>query len=130
MRNERLAMKARTTPTPTQRAALYLKRVARLTGAKHVRGNSYRLRAGRRNFLVDPKFVCVISVAVQPRAFLLLGDVDMPSAEIVASALLQLKNNPRLFEKWRQQRGYAFKADEKIFRGEDWMTMRPDILQR
>jgi hypothetical protein len=73
VRNERLAMKARTTPTPTQRAALYLKRVARLTGAKHVRGDSYRLRAGRRNFLVDPKFVCVISVAVQPRAFLLWG---------------------------------------------------------
>ena len=119
VRNERLAMKARTTPTPTQRAALYLKRVARLTGAKHVRGDSYRLRAGRRNFLVDPKFVRVISRGGATTCFSVVGDVDMPSAEIVASALLQLKNNPRLFEKWRQQQGYAFKANGKVFRGKD-----------
>ena len=40
----------------------------------------------------------------------------MPSAEVVASALLQLKNNPRLFKKWRKQRGYTFKANGKMFR--------------
>lgn len=113
-------MKSQTTPTPTQRAAHYLKRVVRLTGAKHVRGDTYRLRAGRRNFLVDSKFVRVISRGGKSTCFSVAGDMEMPSAEIVASALLQLKNNPRLFKKWRQQRGYAFKADGKIFRGEDW----------
>jgi len=40
----------------------------------------------------------------------------MPSAEVVASALLHLKNNPRLFKKWRKQRGSTFKADGKVFR--------------
>jgi hypothetical protein len=29
----------------------------------------------------------------------------MPSAEVVASALLQLKNNASLFEKWRDWAG-------------------------
>jgi hypothetical protein len=130
VRNERLAMKAQANATRTQRAAHYLKHVARLTGAEHVRGDCYRLRAGRRNFLVDPKFVRVISGGGASTCFSVVGDVDVPSAEIVASALLQLKNNPRLFEKWRQQRGYAFKANGKIFRGEDWLAMRPDILQR
>jgi hypothetical protein len=40
----------------------------------------------------------------------------MPGAEAVASALLQLKNNPRLFEKWRELHGYTFKANGKMFR--------------
>jgi hypothetical protein len=40
----------------------------------------------------------------------------MPSAEVVASALLQLKNNPRLFEKWTELRGYTFKANGTMFR--------------
>jgi len=130
MRSERLAMKVQTTATPNQRAADYLKRVAQLTGAKHVRGDSYLLRAGHRNFLVDPKFVRVISFDGASTCFSVVGDADMPSAEIVASALLQLKNNPRLFESWSQQRGYAFKADGKMFRGKDWPLMRPNILQR
>jgi hypothetical protein len=40
----------------------------------------------------------------------------MPSAEVVASALLQLKNNPSLFKKWRKQPGCTFKANGKVFR--------------
>ncbi len=40
----------------------------------------------------------------------------MPSAEVIASALLQLKSNPRLFKKWRKQPGYTFKANGKMFR--------------
>src|SRR5215467_777704 len=130
VRSERLAMKAQTTATPNQRAAEYLKRVAQLTGAKHVRGDSYLLRAGRRNFLVDPKFVRVISFDGPSTCFSVVGDVDMLSAEIVASALLQLKNNPSLFEKWKQQRGYAFKANGETFKGADWLAIRPNILRR
>jgi hypothetical protein len=39
----------------------------------------------------------------------------MPSPEVIATALLQLKNDPRLFEKWRQRQGDAFKANGQIF---------------
>ena len=53
-------MRVQTKYTPAQRAAEYLKRVAALTGAEQVRGESYWLAAGRRNFLVDYKFVRVI----------------------------------------------------------------------
>jgi hypothetical protein len=40
----------------------------------------------------------------------------MPDAEEIATALLQLKNNPALFDKWRERLGYAFKADGHMFR--------------
>jgi hypothetical protein len=110
-------MRKRTKCTPTQRAAEYLKRVAALTGAEQVRGDSYWLRAGRRSFLVDYKFVRVISHHGKSTCFSVAADPDMPSAEVVASALLQLKNNPRLFKKWRKQPGSTFKANGKMFRG-------------
>jgi len=117
VRSDLLAMRKRTNCTPTQRAAEYLKRIAALTGAEQVRGDSYWLRAGRRNFLVDCKFVRVISPHGKSTCFSVVADPDMPSAEVVASALLQLKNNPRLFKKWRKQPGYTFKANGKMFRG-------------
>jgi hypothetical protein len=109
-------MKMRTTCTPAQRAAEYLKRVARLTGAEHVRDDSYRPRAGRRNFLVDYKFVRVISHHDKSTCFSVATDPDTPSAEVVASALLHLKNNPKLFKKWRKQPGCMFKANGKRFK--------------
>lgn len=112
-------MKTQTTRTPIQRAAEYLKRIARFTGAEHVYDETYRLRTGRRSFLVNYKFVRVISRRGEATCFSVAADADMPSAEVVASALLQLKNNPGLFEKWRQLRGYAFKANGRMFRGAD-----------
>lgn len=36
-------------------------------------------------------------------------------AEEIASALLQLKNNPRLFDKWAMKSGLAFKANGQVF---------------
>jgi len=109
-------MRMQTKYTPAQRAAEYLRRVAALTGAERVRSDSYWLRAGHRNFLVDYKFVRLISHHGKSTCFSIAGDPDMPSAEVVASALLHLKNNPRLFKKWRKQRGSTFKADGKVFR--------------
>ena len=117
----RLALKMQTW-TPTNRPAEYLKRVARLTGAKRVHDDSYRLRVGCRSFLVDYKFVRVISRRGEATCFSVASDPDMPSAEVVASALLQLKNNPRLFEKWRQQQGYPIKANGKMFKCADWLV--------
>ncbi len=118
MRSDQLAIRKRTKCTPAQRATKYLKRVAALTGAEQVRGDSYWLRAGRRHFLVDSKFVRVISPRSESTCFSVAADPDMPSAEVVACALLQLKSNPRLFEKWRELQGYTFKANGKMFRDE------------
>ena len=115
MRSDRLAMRKPTKCTPAQRAAKYLKRIAALTGAEQVCGERYWLRAGRRNFLVDCEFVRVISHDGKSTCFSVAADSGMPSAEVVASALLQLKNNPRLFEKWRKQPGSTFKANGKMF---------------
>ena len=123
MQNDRLARKMQKR-TPAQRAAEYLKRIARLTGAEHVHDETYRLRAGRRSFLVDYKLVRVISRRGEGTCFSVAADPDMPSAEVVASALLQLKNNPRLFEKWRQLQGYAFKANGKMFKSADLVGWR------
>jgi hypothetical protein len=103
--------------TPAQRAAKYLDRIAALTGAKQYRDGSYRLIAGRRQFLVDSSFVRVTSDHGKSTCFSVVTDPEIPSAEVVASALLQLKNNPRLFKKWRKQPGSTFKANGKMFRG-------------
>ncbi len=54
-------MKMQTKGTTDQRAGEYLKPIAALTGAEHVRGDSYCLRAGRRTFLVNYKVVRVVS---------------------------------------------------------------------
>ena len=108
-------MRMQTKCTPALRAAEYLKRVAALTGAEKIRGDSYWLRAGHRNFLVDQKFVHLISHHGRSTCFSIAAEPDMPSAEVVASALLHLKNNPRLFKQWRKQPGSTFKANGKMF---------------
>jgi hypothetical protein len=111
-------MRMLTKCTPAQRTAKYLKDIAALTGAEQVCGDSYFLTAGRREFLVDNKFVRLISHHGKSTCFSVATDPDMPREEVVASALLQLKNNPRLFKKWRKRPGYAFKANGKMFRDE------------
>src|SRR3979490_1469052 len=114
-------MRMQTKCTPAQRAAEYLKRVAALTGAKQADDGTYHLTAGGRHFLVDSKFVRVISPRSESTCFS-VADLDMPSAEVVASALLQLKNNARLFEKWRDWPAHTFKANGKMFRDKYQLT--------
>jgi hypothetical protein len=111
-----------TTCSAARQAGEYLKRIAALTGAEQVRGDNYWLRAGRRNFLVNYKFVRLISHHGKSTCFSVATDPDMPSAEAVASALLHLKNNPKLFKKWRKQPGHTFKANGKMFRDAYWLT--------
>src|SRR5258707_12705133 len=108
-------MRMQTKCTRAQRAAEYLQRVAALTGAKEDDDGTYHLTAGGRHFLVDSKFVRAISPRSESTCFS-VAELDMPSAEVVASALLQLKNNARLFEKWRDWPAHAFKANGKMFR--------------
>jgi|SRR5215467_294233 len=101
--------------TPVECAAKYLKRIAALTGAQRVSDGSYRLKAGRKRFVVSSKFVRLISHSGEWTCFSVATDPDMPSAEAIASALLQLKNNARLFEKWKERPAHAFKANGKMF---------------
>src|SRR5258708_10727920 len=118
--------------TPAERSEEYLERIAALTGAKQDDDGAYRLTSGSMRFLVGYKFVRVISRRGKSTCFSVATDPDMPRAEVVASALLQLKNNPRLFKKWRKQPGYTFKANGKMFRGagSGGVGMRLDALQR
>ena len=115
MRSDRFAMRTRTKYAPARRAAEYLKRIAALTGAKQVCGECYRLTVGRMHFLVDSKFVHVMSPCSESTCFSVAADPDLPSAEVVASALLQLKNNAKLFEKWKEWPAQTFKANGKMF---------------
>jgi len=46
----------------------------------------------------------------------------LPNAEVIASRLLQLKNNPGLFKKWTKQPGSTFKTNGKMFGNTDWLT--------
>ena len=114
---DRMAIRVQTEDTATQRAAKYLRRIARITGAKQVPGGGYWLRAGRRSFQVDSEFVCLISRRHESTCFSAATYPDMLNSEVVASALLQLKSNPKLFQKWRTRPGYMFKADGEIFLG-------------
>ena len=109
-------MKMQNKCTTAQRAEEYLKRIAALTGAEQICGDSYCVRAGRRNFLVDCKFVRLLSRHSKSTCFSLARDPGIPRAEVVASALLHLKNNPKLFKKWRKQPGNTFKPNGKMFR--------------
>jgi hypothetical protein len=97
--------------TPAERAEEYLERIAGLIGAKQDDDRSYRLTTGSMRFLVGYKFVRVKSHRGESTCFSVAADPDMPRAEVVASALLRLKNNPRLFEKSRERQGDKFKAN-------------------
>jgi hypothetical protein len=108
-------MRVKTKFTSAERAEEYLERIVALTGAKKDDDSDYRLTTGRMRFIVGYKFVRVMSHRGESTCFSVAADPDMPHAEVVASALLQLKNNPRLFEKWRRRHGDKFKANGQLF---------------
>jgi hypothetical protein len=111
--------------TPADRAEEYLERIAALTGAKQDDDGAYRLTTGSMRFLVGYKFVRVMSRRGESTCFSVAADPDMLRAEVVASALLQLKNNPRLFEKWRERQGDRFKANGQLF-GDTYQLTRDE----
>ena len=114
-------MRKLTKRTPDQRAAKYLKRIAALTGAQKV-DNGYLLTVGRSQLLLEHKFLNVTSNPENSTCFYVPTNARLPEAEVIASALLQLKNNPKLVKKWRNWRGYIFKANGKMFRGPSGIT--------
>jgi hypothetical protein len=84
-----MSVKAQNKYGPSERPARYLKRIVALTGARKVHGERYMLPVGRKYFLVDARFVYLLSRSGKSTCFSLLADVDTPRLEILASALLQ-----------------------------------------
>jgi hypothetical protein len=65
---------------------------------------------------VNERFVRLISPQSKSTCFSVARGPDMPRTEVLAFALLHLKNNPKLFKKWRKKAGYTFKANGRRFR--------------
>jgi len=100
------------------RAKRYLQRIAALTGATQM-SNSYVLDVGKTRFRVHHRYIIRLRDRTDPGCALeetcfYLAYKDMPKAEEIATALLQLMSNPALFDRWAAQSG-AFKADGQAF---------------
>jgi hypothetical protein len=100
------------------RAKRYLRRIAALTGATQT-GNTYVLDVGKMRFRVRDRYVSRLRDMTDPGCALeetcfYSVHKGMPKAEEIATALLQLMNNPTLFDRWAAQSG-ACKADGQIF---------------
>ena len=100
---------------PDNRAETYLRRIVKLTGAKQI-GNHCVLDVEKTRFYVHDSYVSRLRDVTNPKCggestcFYLQ---DMPAAERIATALLQLKNNPELFDGWLTKRT-AFKANGSV----------------
>jgi hypothetical protein len=100
------------------RAKTYLRRVAALTGATQM-GNSYVLDVGTTRFYVRNRYIRRMRDVTDPKCAyeetcFYSAHKEMPQSEHIATALLHLKNNPALFDRWAAQSG-AFKADGHAF---------------
>lgn len=101
------------------RAKTYLSRIVALTGGTQTDAG-YLLDVGKTRFYVRDRYVRRLRDATNPgcgydeTCFYCLNRA-MPRVEETASVLLQLKNNPGLFDKWARQNGLAFKADGEVF---------------
>jgi hypothetical protein len=103
---------------PKDRPKTYLLRIVALTGATQV-GNGYDINVGTTRFHVRDRYVGRLRDVNNPKGAyeetcFYSADKSMPKAEQIATALLQLKNNPALFDRWAAQSG-AFKADGQAF---------------
>jgi hypothetical protein len=101
------------------RAKAYLRRIVALTGATQMR-DEYVLDVGASRFHVRDRYVRRLRDAADPKSgyeetcFYPVHKA-MPKAEEIATALLQLANNPALFDRWAVQNGQPFKADGQMF---------------
>ncbi len=104
--------------TPKERAKTYLRRIVALTGATQI-GNGYLLDVGATRFHVRDRYVRRMRDVTDPKCAyegtcFYPAHEEMPKSEHIATALLQLKNKPALFDRWAAQSG-AFKADGQAF---------------
>ena len=100
------------------RAETYLRRIVALTGATQM-ASSYVLDVGTTRFHVRDRYVGRLRDLTDPKSAheetcFYPAHKDMRKAEEIATALLQLANNPALFERWAARSG-AFKADGQAF---------------
>ena len=96
----------------------YLLRIVAITGATQM-GSGYALDIGVTRFQVCGSYVRRVQDVNNPKGEYVetcfyTADKSMPKAEQIATALLHLKNNPALFDRWAAQCG-AFKADGQAF---------------
>jgi len=104
---------------PKDRAKRYLRRIAALTGATQM-DDVYVLDVGKMRFHVGHRYVGRLRDKTDPKCALeetcfYPVHIGMPKAEEIATALLQLMNNPALFDKWAAQSG-AFRPNGQAFR--------------
>ncbi len=101
------------------RAKSYLQRIAAVAGATQV-DDAYILDVGKTRFHVSHRYVKRLRDTTDPECAyeetcFYPVHKGMPKAEEIAAVLLQLTNNPGLFDCWAAQSG-AFKADGQAFR--------------
>jgi hypothetical protein len=101
------------------RAQRYLRRIVALTGATRM-GCGYALQVGTTRFQVCDRYVRRMQDLPNPKCAyeetcFYPAHEEMPQAEQIATVLLQLKNNPALFDGWVAQNHVAFKADGQVF---------------
>ena len=100
------------------RAKTYLRHIVALTGSTQT-GNDYVLDVGTTRFYVRDRYVTRLrdvrdrKCKYEETCFCLPYQI-MPKAERIATALLQLRNNPALFDRWAAQIG-AVKAAGQVF---------------
>ena len=100
------------------RAKTYLRHIVALTGSRQT-DNDYVLDVGTTRFYVRDRCVTRLREVRDPKCeyeetcFCLPYKI-MPKAERIATALLQLRNNPALFDQWAAQIG-AVKAGGQVF---------------
>jgi hypothetical protein len=102
-----------------QRAQNYLRRIVALTGATQ-KGNCCFLEVDKTQFCLRSGHVTRLRDVIDPKCAseetcFYPAYKDMPKAEQIATALLQIKNNPALFDRWAVERSLAFKADGQVF---------------
>jgi hypothetical protein len=106
-------------PNVGNRAQSYLLRVVALTNATEA-CDGYLLNVGTNTFHVRDRYIRRIrgvkdAKSRYEKTCFFVPNQGMPSAEQIATALLMLKNNPTLFDKWVVKDGESFKADGQIF---------------
>jgi hypothetical protein len=104
---------------PKARAKAYLRRIVALTSATQV-GDDYVLDVGTARFYVGYRHVRRLRDAADPKCAceetcFYPVHKGMPKAEEIATALLQLANNPMLYDKWAVKNGLPLKADGQVF---------------
>jgi hypothetical protein len=100
-------------------AQSYLLRIVALTKATEV-ADGYLLNMGTNTFHVRDRYVTRLrggrdATSRHEQTCFFVPNQGMPSAEQIATALLMLKNDPTLFDKWAVKDGESFKADGQIF---------------